>query len=269
MFDAALPPHRHWDRGGARPVLALHCSLAHAGAWSGLAEALHGITITAMDFIGHGRARDWDGVEDLHAQSTAEAIAMAETLGQGQPIDLIGHSFGGTVALRIAATRPDLVRSLTLVEPVFFAAARAAQDPAWDEFFTDHRAFGALIATGDRLEAARQFHAMWGAGEPFEELPPRMQDYIRDRIHLITAPWSFILDDAPGLLAPGRLEKIRVPVLLVEGNLSPDIVGAVNGALARRLPHATRMTVPGAGHMLPISHPAQLAPLVTAHLAAS
>ena len=90
-----------------------------------------------------------------------------------------------------------------------------------------------------------------------------------DRIHLITAPWPMVLDDSPGLLAPGRLEAIRAPVLLVEGNLSPPIVSAVNAALARRLPRASRMTVPEAGHMLPISHPAQVAPLITAHLAAS
>ena len=264
-----LPPHRAWNRGGARPVLALHCSLAHAGAYAGLAEALHGLTLTAIDFIGHGKARDWDGVEDYHSAATQDAIAMAETLSQGQPIDLIGHSFGGTVALRIAATRPDLVRSLTLMEPVFFAAARAAQAPEWDTFIADHREFGALVAKGQTLEAARQFHAIWGGGEPFDSLPARMQSYMADRIRLITAPWPMVLEDNPGLLAPGRLENIRVPVLLLEGNLSPEIVAAVNAALAARLPHVTRMTVPGAGHMLPISHPGQIAPLVTAHLAAS
>ena len=264
-----LAPHRTWNRGGTRPVLALHCSLAHAGAYSGLAAALHGLTLTALDFIGHGKARDWDGVEDYHSAATGDAIAMAETLNAGKPLDLIGHSFGGTVALRIAATRPDLVRSLTLIEPVFFAAARAAQAPEWDSFITDHRDFGALVAAGQTTEAARQFHAIWGGGEPFDALPARMQSYMADRIHLITAPWPMVLEDAPRLLAPGRLEKIRVPVLLVEGNLSPPIVGAVNGALAKRLPHASRMTVPGAGHMLPISHPSQLAPLITAHLAAS
>lgn len=269
MFDAKspLPPHRHWNRGGSRPVLALHCSLAHAGAWSSLAEALEGVTLTAMDFIGHGRAADWDGTSDLHAQSTAEAIAMAVEIGGGQAVDIFGHSFGGTVALRIAAERPDLVRSLTLVEPVLFAAARGT--PAWETFIADHRIFGARIQAGDRRGAAQQFHALWGAGEAFDDLPPRMQAYILDRIHLITAPWNVILDDAPGLLAPGRLEALALPVLLVQGGASPAVVDAINGALAARLPRASRFTLPEVGHMLPISHAAQLAPVIQAHLGAA
>lgn len=271
MRDTAvtLPPHRHWNRGGPRPVLALHCSLAHAGAWSGLVEALHGVTVTAMDFEGHGRARDWDGTSDLHGDATADAAAMALALGGGAPIDLFGHSFGGTVALRLALERPDLVRSLMLVEPVLFAAAKVAQAPAWEAFIADHREFGARIVAGDRDGAAAQFHALWGSGEGFHELPHRMQDYIRDRIHLITAPWNVILEDEPGLLAAGRLEAVRVPVLLAEGGASPAIIAAVNTALAARLPAVRRFVVAGAGHMLPISHVAALAPAVQAHLDAA
>lgn len=268
MFDKpALPPHRHWNRGGTRPVLALHCSLAHAGAWSALAEALDGVTLTAMDFIGHGRAADWDGTTDLHAASTADAVAMALEIGGGQPVDVFGHSFGGTVALRMAVERPDLVRSLVLVEPVLFAVTKLANDPAWDGFIADHREFGAKIVAGDREGAATQFHAMWGTGEGFHDLPPRMQAYIRDRIHLITAPWNVVLDDAPGLLAPGRLEAVKVPVLLLEGGDSPPIIAAINRALAARLPQATRASVTGAAHMLPISHAAEVAALITPHLA--
>lgn len=271
MFDTPrpLPPHRHWNRGGTRPVLALHCSLAHAGAWSNLAEALHGVTITAMDFEGHGRAADWDGVSDLHYDAMADAVAMVTLIGGGGPVDLFGHSFGGTVALRLALERPDLVRSLVLVEPVLFAAAKSVGDPAWDAFITDHREFGARIVAGDRDGAAAQFHAMWGTGEGFHDLPPRMQAYIRDRIHLITAPWNVILDDAPGLFAAGRLEALSVPVLLLEGGDSPAIIAAVNRALAGRLRHVQRGTVDGAAHMLPISHAAEVAAWVQAHLDAS
>ena len=80
LLTVAVPPHRVWHRGGDRAVLALHCSLAHAGAWAGLAAALSRVTITATDQIGHGRAADWDGISDLHAMATKDAIAMAEAV---------------------------------------------------------------------------------------------------------------------------------------------------------------------------------------------
>ncbi|OZA06853.1 MAG: hypothetical protein B7Y02_14720, partial [Rhodobacterales bacterium 17-64-5] len=171
LHQIAVPPHRTWHRGGDRPVLALHCSLAHAGAWSALAAALGGVTITATDAPGHGRAPDWLPGTDMHALATAQSIAMAESLGQGAKIDLIGHSFGGTVALRIAVERPDLVRSLTLVEPVIFAAGRAVDAAVYEDFRAAHLGFAALVEEGDHAGAAAIFHSHWGSGEAFADLP--------------------------------------------------------------------------------------------------
>ncbi|HEX9858260.1 MAG TPA: alpha/beta fold hydrolase, partial [Paracoccaceae bacterium] len=166
-----LTPWRIWHRGGDRPVLALHCSLAHAGAWSGLAARLHGVTVTAPDLPGHGRSADWDGRQDLHGLTTRIGIGMAEMLGKGGPVDLLGHSFGGTVALRMALERPDLVRSLTLVEPVLFAAARAAGAPEYADFHAAHAEFAGVVRAGDRATAARMFHGIWGNGTDFAALP--------------------------------------------------------------------------------------------------
>jgi lipase len=264
-----LPPHRDWPRGGDRPVLALHCSLAHAGAWSGLAERLSGITLTGFDQIGHGRAPDWDGLADLHDAATADAIAMALHLGQGRAIDLFGHSFGGTVALRVALMRPDLVRSLMLVEPVLFAAARASGAAAWGAFHADHLRVAELMAGGDRAGAARLFHGLWGTGETLETLPEKARDYITNRIHLIPAQNAVLLDDSKGLLRAGGLEAVSVPVLLVEGAASPPIIAANHAELARRLPQARRASVTGAGHMLTLTHADELAALVGPHLASS
>ncbi|NJM82478.1 MAG: alpha/beta fold hydrolase, partial [Tabrizicola sp.] len=132
LIAGHLTPWRVWDRGAPRPVLALHCSLAHSGAWSGLVERLRGVTVTALDEPGHGKAADWDGQEEIHGLTTRIAVELAEMLGDGGPIDLMGHSFGATVALRIALDRPDLVRSLVLVEPVIFAAA--GRSAAWPPF---------------------------------------------------------------------------------------------------------------------------------------
>ena len=66
---------------------------------------------------------------------------------------------------------------------------------------------------------------------------------------------SAVTEDSGGLLLPWRLEALGLPVLLVEGALSPPVIGAVHDELARRLPQVGRVVVPGAGHMLPITHP--------------
>ena len=266
LLTVAVPPHRVWHQGGARPVLALHCSLAHAGAWAGLAAGLHGVTITATDQIGHGRAADWDGVSDLHAEATQSAVAMAEAMGDGAPVDFIGHSFGGTVALRVALERPDLVRSLALVEPVIFAAARVGHAATYDAFRAAHLDFAARVAAGDFAGAAAQFHGHWGTGERFADLPARTQDYMVKRIGLIVAQNPVLLDDAAGMLRAGRLEAVQVPVLLIEGAESPAIIAAVHDALAARLPRVTRLAVPGAAHMVSITHASAVAGAVQAHL---
>ena len=263
----APPAHRVWDRGGARPVLALHCSLAHLGAWSGVAAHLTGVTITAPDLPGHGRAPDWDGVTDLHGLTTGISIGMAETLGDGSPVDLIGHSFGATVALRMALERPDLVRSLVLIEPPLFAAARAGGSAAFAPFRIKHLAVAEALADGRRQDAAAMFHSLWGNGAAFADLPVRQQHYMADRMHFIAAQNPLLLEDAAGLLRYMGLESIGVPVLLVEGSASPAIARAVQDELARRLPQVTRLVVPGAGHMVPITHPDVVAEAVMTHLA--
>jgi lipase len=258
---------RVWERGGARRVLALHCSLAHSGAWSGLAERIMGVSVMALDLPGHGNSGDWDGLEDFHALTTRVVVSMVESGGSGEPVDLIGHSLGGTVALRIALERPDLVRSLVLVEPVIFAAAKG--DAVYAPILAEHLSVALLIAKGDRAKAAALFHARWGAGGSFVNLSPRQQNAITARIHLIAVQSDVLLDDTAGLLRPGGLESIMVPVLMVEGSDSPPIIHAVQRALCARLPSVTRLIVPGAGHMVPITHPDAVARLIQIHLDAS
>ena len=113
----------YWTRfgQGPKPALAIHCSLAHSGSWGALARHLSGaLTLTAFDMPGHGRSGEWDG----HGEIQKRTAEIAADLLDG-PAHVIGHSFGATVALRLAVLRPELVRSLVLIEPVFFAVALA------------------------------------------------------------------------------------------------------------------------------------------------
>lgn len=259
----------HWrvfDRGGARPVLALHCSLAHGGAWSGLAAGLRGVTVVAPDLPGHGQSGGWDGGTDLHGLTTRIAADLAGRLDGGGPVDVMGHSFGGTVALRLALERPGLVRSLVLFEPVLFAAARAAGAACWPGFLDEHEAVAALHRGGQDEAATRRFHAVWGGAVGYDDLPERQRRYMVDRIGLVVAQDATLVADSAALLRAMGLEGLGVPVLLAEGGESPPVIGAICGELARRLPLVRRVLVPGAGHMLPMTHAADLAGPVQAHL---
>ena len=240
---------------GPRPALALHCSLAHGGAWAPLAQALPGFTLTAPDMPGHG-VSDPPGDTDLHALSTMIAAGLAASLASGAPVDVIGHSFGATVALRLALERPDLVRSLTLAEPVLFAAARG--HPAYDATLASQLRLRDLLER-DPEEAAAIFHAEWGGGLPFAALPQRQRQTITGQMYLVTAVQEVLLEDSAALLAPGRLEALHIPVLLAEGSASPPVVGAIHDTLAARIPGARRLVVEGASHMLPLTHPAPIA----------
>lgn len=249
----------------ARPVLALHCSLAHGGAWFALGERLADVAVIAPDLPGHGTSADYAG-SDLHGLSTRIAEDLAEQLvaRHGGPVDLFGHSFGGTVALRLALTRPDLVRSLMLAEPVLFAAARP--DPVWADYASQHHDISAALQAGRAEEAAAQFHGLWGTGIPLARLPERQRRYIIDRMPLVEVLNPDLVEDRAQMLAPGRLEALQMPVLLAQGTDSPPVVDAINRALAARLPQVRRLQIEGAGHMMPLTHATDLAPRVQQHL---
>lgn len=259
----------HWIKAGSGPraALMIHCSLGHAGGWARMVAALDDmVSAIAFDLPGHGRSADWDERDDIQTVSTAMAVDLLEDVAAGEPVDVIGHSFGGTVALRLAVERPDLVRSLVLIEPVFFAVVLADRPdlPARDSaHMTRYR--DALLA-GDRAAAAEAFTSVWGDGRGWERLPEAQKEALATRIHLIEAGAAAIYDDASGILSSGALGRIAVPTLLIKGASSPETISVINDGLARRIPGAEQLAVEGAGHMAPITHPDAVAAAVRAFL---
>ena len=226
-------------------------------AFDPMARRLGGrVDLTAFDLPSHGRSGAWqpaDG-EDYHTTVTRMAEGL---LGEG-PVDLIGHSIGATVALRLAVAAPGRVRSLTLIEPVLFAASRSGHS------LDDELA--ALAAAGRIEAAARLFLGIWGAPGGFEALPRSLQQAAVELMPLVLETDAALSADVHGILRPGGLEAVRAPSLLIAGADSPAVVGEIFDTLAARLPDARRATVPGAGHMAPVTHPAEVTALVAGNL---
>ena len=189
-------------------------------------------------------------------------LCRAELAAMAGPCDLVGHSFGALVALWLALERPHAIRTLCLIEPVLFAAARGTPEHA--AHLRAHAPFASALAEGRREEAARDFLEVWGSGAPWEGLAPAQRAGLARRIDLIPAGALLTEDRTGTLMRPGGLESLDLPVLLVDGAASPPVIRAILRALGARLPDARRATIPGAGHMLPLSHPGDLAGVLRA-----
>ncbi len=234
------------------PLALIHCALGRAASWRPFLNALDAsVSPLLIELPGHGLAEDYDETRDYADQ----AVELALDEMPSQPVALIGHSFGAAVALRIAVERPYRVSSLVLVEPVFFAAAKGRT--AYDKVIRDLAPFVSKIEAGSTATAARAFHELWGEGT-WDDLSNEDRAYIMGRIGLIPKGDTLIMEDRSQVLRPGGLEDLDMPVTFVDGGDSHPVMVEIISAIGDRIPHAEWFTVPGARHMLPMTHPKRL-----------
>lgn len=253
-------PHITTLGQGARRVLALHCTMAFGGAWGGVGKAMGGgFSIVAPDMPSHGKSADWDEVSDFGETVYQASMAALDVA----PMDVVGHSFGAATALRMAVEHPARIRSLTLFEPVFFAAALAEGSDALDDDERNLVEMEAALEQRDFDSAARAFNGMWSAGPGWDTLPERTRAAMARAVHVVPATKPFLYDDNRNLLAPGRMEGVAAPTLVMRGAQSLPAITATNAGLAKRLGNAVEVVIKGAGHMAPISHPAEVAAAIS------
>ena len=257
---AGHPTHWQTFGSGPRQALALHCSLAHSGAYKAVAGHLaEPLTLTAFDLPGHGKSADWDGAEDYTSLCARVASGFIN-----EPVDLIGHSGGAVAALQLALQMPEAIRTLTLIEPVLFAAARGF--PEWDDHSDGMAPYRAALAAGQPMLAAEKFTEIWGTGAPWAGLEEKSRRYMAERIHLIEAGMPGLEQDNFGILTEGRLESLDLPVMIIIGTECPAVIPRIAEEIAGRLPDVGLAEVPGAGHLLTLTHSAQVAGLIDVNL---
>jgi pimeloyl-ACP methyl ester carboxylesterase len=258
LFELAVP-----DRPRAC-VIALHCSLGSGRQWKRLAAELGAShQIITPDLSGYGDDRGSYCLPTTLAQEV-EFIGgrLAEADG---PIHLVGHSYGGAVAFNIATASPFAarVRSLTLIEPVLPTLLRdTPQDRRLHTRFIQVANEVSLdIWNGAALEAIDKFTEFCnGSGTP-EPLSASARLRMIERADKLAFDFTAALaEDKVAAAAAG----LRIPTLVMSGGLSPYLTQRIAARLAALIEGATIRHLPGAGHMLPISH----APIVNAEIIA-
>lgn len=241
--------------GEGTPAVMIHCALSRHEPLLPLAKAIGG-KVTLFDTPGHGRSDDWDGKHDFQTLVTDAAAACCDG-----PTHVIGHSFGGTAALRLAVEQPELVNRLTLIEPVYFAAAKGT--PEHTIHAKAFRPFVGAMLMGEEARAAEIFNDLWGS-VAWKDIPARMQKQLVQRIHLIVAGGGAIEEDALGITSQERLNDLNVPVTLIRGAATQPVIKSIHDVLVSRLTTATDHVIGDAGHMVPVTHTDQVAAIIRA-----
>ena len=241
--------------GEGPPAVMVHCMLARHESMLPLAKAVGGKT-TLIDMPGHGRSDPWDGAHEYQS-----LVAKAIAASCNGPTHIIGHSFGGTAALRLAVEWPELVSRLTLIEPVYFAAAKGTREMA--EHAKKFRPFLGAMLTGDEARAAEIFNRLW-SHTVWLDIPPRIQKYLIDRVYLVVAGGAAIEEDVEQITSAERLAGLEIPVTLIRGAKTEPVITAIHDALAQRISGAQDHVVASAGHMISMTHTDEVAAIIRA-----
>jgi len=265
-------PGRHIefaDRGRGEPVILLHCSGSSGAQWRALAERLEPRMRTlAPDFLGYGRSGGWPGdPRDFSLAHEAAAVhALLDRLDE--PAHLVGHSYGGAVALHVARARPDALRSLAVIEPVALHLLREAR-PEGSAIVREILGVADdvrnALAAGTLEAGYGRFVDYWGGPGAWAAVPAHKRDALAGQLPKVALDFQAIFDEPA---TPDDFRAVELPTLVLQGGATRAPTRRVCELLAATLPDVRRKVVAGAGHMLPITHRAEVDAQIVAHLEA-
>ncbi len=256
------------DGPAAGPAVYVHGMSGSSNNWTDLAALLSGHAAgLAVDLPGFGRSGPAaDGGYRPDAQA-AVLTDLLETLGR--PVQLLGNSLGGVIAMLVAQRRPDLVRSLTLVSPAMpdlRPDPRRMSDPwlalAWIP--AARRRFAALTPQ----RRAEQLLKICFA-EPSRASAHRLAELAEEVAERAEHPWAVdaVLHSSLGLfrayLARPSLwsvaARVRVPTLVVWGDRDRLVAPRLATRTVAALRTGRLLMLPSCGHTAQLEHPVPVA----------
>jgi pimeloyl-ACP methyl ester carboxylesterase len=255
--------------GAGDPVLMLHASACTGGSWRGLIGELGaGFSFYTPDLAGYGQS----SCEYLELSSSlrAEAEFVAPLLWDAkEPFHVIGHSFGGAVALALAMAWPERVKTLKLYEPTafFVLRERGGEDrKAFNEIASVAKELEYAVAAGEDSRAMSRFVDYWSEPGSWDRLPAAQQQEFNGLAKKVICNFHALLGEKRDAAEFGRLP---FPVTILRGSASPQPALRVAEVLAELIPQARLTTLAGVGHMGPVTHPQAVARAVADRLRAT
>ena len=248
------------EAGSGRLVVLVHSSVAGARQWRKLIELLAGsFHLKAVNLFGYGRTPAWTA---SRSQTLADQAALIEAIipGSLQDIGLVGHSFGGSVAMRAAAALGGRVSRLVLLEPNPFHLLR---DYGRAEAFAEAARLRGIVkdhgARGEWMVAAERFADYWGGVGTWDATGPDRRAAFAEALKPNFHEWDAVMNETTSLETWARELPPKSLVVYDAGTVRPirEIVELISAATAWRM-----QTISRGGHMAPLTHPDLVNPIV-------
>ena len=251
-----------WDHGDSLQVmttLCLHSSGLSGRQWNRLVAALPGVCVVP-DLIGYPDGPEWIGGAAL-VPDLQRVIEILDSIAD--PVDLVGHSYGGSLAILAALQRPDRIRRLVVHEPVLWGVLASDAPDTLDGFFDrfDTSEFFDLETGGNRVWL-ESFVDFWGGLGAWQAMSEAMRNGF---LHVGRKVFREVYDLSYERTSSATYDVLSMPTLVTMGTESPVEERMVCRLLVDRKPNREFRSF-SCGHMGPVTHPHLINPAIVAFL---
>lgn len=252
------------DEGNGPAIILGHGSTGRGAQWRDLIARLSDrFRLIAPDHLGYGKTGPHTG--DLSVMKHERAIITALMDLAGEPVHLVGHSYGGAVLTQVATQAPERVRTLTVVEPVCVnLLAPAGKITEYQEFQAFAGRVIGYVDAGNPRGAARAFVDYWGGSGAYDALDPRVKDAVIRGTSKLRQELPCAFEDGPATCV--AIAKLSMPILLIAGANTTLAARGVVDVLRRLWPQARYAEIAQAGHMAPVTHADLVNPIIEAFI---
>ena len=245
--------------------MLVHSSVSGARQWRRLMDDLKtDFHVRAVNLFGYGKTPPWS----IEApQSLEDQARLVETAlpANADGVCLVGHSFGGSVAMKLAAALSGRVTKLVLLETnPFYLLRQAGRADAFAEAMELRdrvKKFGAL---GEWVTAAEQFADYWAGLGSWRNMSAERRNAFAEALKPNYFEWDAVMDET----TPVEQWARRLPrsTLLVSDPNTVFPIREITAILRRSCPMWTFKEIVGGGHMAPLTQPDVINPLVSSFL---
>jgi pimeloyl-ACP methyl ester carboxylesterase len=265
MYEVAMSEVDFLEAGSGPPVMLVHSSVSGARQWRRLMDDLKAeFLVRAVNLFGYGKTPAWSGQAAQSLDDQAKLVEAALPTN-GDRVCLVGHSFGGAVAMKAAARLSRRVTKLVLLEPnPFYLLKQAGRVEAFAEIMKVRDCVKRYGGQGEWSAAAERFADYWGGAGSWQKMPIERRETFTAALKPNFFEWDAVMNETMPLTQWADLLPRNTLLASDRNTVLP--IREITALLRQSCPMWTYKDVSGGGHMAPLSRPDLINPLVRSFL---